>query len=61
MARELFFVVGWAVETELEEDDDFRLATRCAVVGGKADICIGGRATGSALFGCADDNVYKEQ
>ena len=40
-----------------EEEPDLRLATRWAVAGGRADICIGGSATGSGFFGCADDRV----
>lgn len=42
-----------------EGDPDFRFAKRCAVAGGKADICMGGMVTGSCFFGCAEDNVWE--
>ena len=35
-----------------DDDDVLRLATRCAVDGGNAEICIGGMATGSLFLGC---------
>lgn len=44
---------------ELDEDD-FRLATLCAVAGGIADICIGGNSNGLAFFGSVEDNVCDE-
>lgn len=47
-------------DTVLEVDDmeDLSFATRCAVAGSKAEICIGGRATGDLGFlGSVDDKV----
>lgn len=39
--------------------DDFSFATRWAVAGSKADICIGGIATGDFGFlGSVDDSVF---
>jgi hypothetical protein len=41
-------------------EEDLRLATRLAVTGGNADICMGGRLTcGFAFFGSVDDSVYE--
>ena len=40
------------------EGAGFRLATRCAVAGGKADICIGGRFCGFNFLGSVDESVY---
>lgn len=39
------------VDADPDDAFDFRLATRCAVAAGRADICIGGRGTGSVFFG----------
>ena len=39
------------LEVKDDCEDDLRLATRCAVDGGKAEICKGGIATGSDLLG----------
>ena len=49
------------MEGTLEEDVAFKLATRWAVTEGRAAICIGGRATGSAFFGWADDTVCRKK
>lgn len=44
------------VERELEED--LRFATRCAVAGASAEICMGGRAAeGLGRPGSADERV----
>lgn len=57
MARDddgVLVIAEAGVDTELF----FKLATRCAVVAGSADICIGGRATaGLAFFGSVEDSV----
>jgi len=45
------------VEGSVELEEDFRPATRLAVVGGIAVTCIGGRLTGLAFLGSVDDNV----
>lgn len=49
------------VRLDIEETGialDLSFATRCAVTGSKADICIGGRLTGDLGFlGSADDRV----
>lgn len=47
------------VEGSVELEEDFKPATRLAVVGGIAVTCIGGRLTGLAFLGSVDDNVYK--
>lgn len=39
------------VEDNDELEPVFIFASRCVVAGGKADICIGGMATGSSFFG----------
>jgi hypothetical protein len=47
-----------AVEDADVDVDDRRLATRCAVTDGKADICIGGSAAGIfGFFASADESV----
>ena len=48
-------IVEAGVDTELFS---LRLATRCAVVAGRAVICIGGMAAaGMAFFGSVDESV----
>lgn len=43
-------------------DEDLSFATRWAVIGSKADICIGGRLTGDLGFlGSVDDKVCIEK
>lgn len=49
---------GWAGPAEDADEEGFNLATRCAVAGSSADICIGGRLTGDFGFrGSVDDSV----
>lgn len=53
-------VLDTEVGVEVELDEGFNRATRCAVAGSKAAICIGGRLTGDLGFlGSVDDNVCR--
>lgn len=55
---ELWGLVGvTGVDNDELDDEDFRLATRCAVAGAIADICMGGRSKGLAFLGSVDDRV----
>ena len=56
VAREILGVL--CVEDSDEVEPELRLATRCAVLGGSADIFMGGRAAGgSTFFGPTDERV----
>jgi hypothetical protein len=51
-------LVRSALVDEVEADvGDLRLATRCAVTEGRADICMGGSAAGFGFFASVDDSV----
>ena len=41
----------FCVDDKEDEDPEFRLATRWAVLGGNAEIFMGGSATGSTFLG----------
>ena len=60
VARDVMELLGVSeVVGSVELGEDFRPATRLAVVGGIAVTCIGGRLTGLAFLGSVDDKVYK--
>lgn len=51
-------IEGCVLDDEVPEEDDFNRATRWAVAGSKADICIGGKFTGDLGFlGSVEDRV----
>jgi hypothetical protein len=48
------------IVVEVGATEDLSFATRCAVAGSRAEICIGGIATGDLGFlGSVDDKVLK--
>ena len=51
-------VEGLGVDRDELDDEDFKLATRWAVAGVIADICMGGRSKGFGFFGSVDESVY---
>jgi hypothetical protein len=53
-------VGGLGVDKDELDDEDFRLATRWAVAGVMADICIGGNSRGLGFLGSVEDNVCNE-
>jgi hypothetical protein len=50
-------VGGLGVDKDEFDDEDFKLATRWAVAGVIADICMGGSSKGFGFFGSVEDSV----
>jgi len=52
-------VEGLGVDKDELDDEDFKLATRWAVAGVIADICMGGSSKGFGFFGSVEESVYQ--